>query len=487
MAVADSLLIPTATGAPRAILVGVLVPGRPPEQLQSSLDELGRLCDTLGFEVVGRMTQRRGSTRAIVLLGEGRLRALAEWTGGSGAVHRGPQKTKRDEAREAGAEAEEEDEQTFEDTSEDEQTEGPGYEAHEAVTAEGAPVHLREGRRADVVVVDHELSPSQLRNLKSATGVEVLDRTGVIIEIFHKRAKSREARLQVELARLAYLAPRLRELGGPSERQRGGIGGKGAGETDIEMDRRKVRDRMSELRHELAALDTERSVRRSRRKDARQVALVGYTNAGKSSLMRALTGAQIYVADQLFATLDTTVRRLVPELMPPVLVTDTVGFIQDLPHSLVASFRSTLEAAIDAGLLLQVVDVADPSWRVQEAVTREVLEQIDAGDLPRRLVFNKCDKLDPAVEEALRIERPDAWFTAAHSPSRVADLHHRIAEHFGVATVEVELLVPWAKGALTGRVHAEVEVLSTAYIDEGTVFRVRGPETTVERLQQALR
>lgn len=435
---------------PRAILVGLLTQTRDPADLDTSLDELARLCDTLGLEPVGRLIQRRQGTGAAHLLGEGKLKELAAWTGGTGEVHRGPKKTRADE--------EEDDER------------------------EELPDTVGE-RRADTVVVDHELSPSQLRNLKSACGVEVLDRTGVIIEIFSQRARSREARLQVELARLQYLAPRLRELGGPSERQRGGIGGKGAGESSLELDRRKVRDRMAEVRKEQALLESTSGVRRNRRTDQRQVALVGYTNAGKSSLLRVLTGAEPYVADQLFATLDTTVRRLSPEVNPQVLVTDTVGFIQDLPHSLVASFRSTLDAALEASLILQVVDASDPTWRRQESVTAEVLADIDAAEIPRILLFNKCDRLPPGQEEALRAERPEAWMTAAHDANRVQVLHARIAAWFSDHDPVEELTVPWSRAAAMGKVRALATVLEEHFEDEGVRYRLRAPQAVLDRLR----
>ncbi len=478
----------------RAVLVGVLTPGRAPASLGASLDELGRLCDTLGLQVVGRMTQRRSSTKAQILLGEGRLKALAAWTGGSGEVARGPAKPA---GKKAFLEAYEEElppdpEQLGDGPTPEGPAGGPeaGDEAEEPEEPGESRISGRAdeaGRRCDVVVVDHELSPNQLRNLKSALGVEVLDRTGVIIEIFHSRARSPEARLQVELARLMYLAPRLRELGGPSERQRGGIGGKGAGETALELDRRRVRDRMAEIRRELRELDADRGTRRARRHELRQVALVGYTNAGKSSLMRALTGAGVYVADQLFATLDTTVRRLHPDVSPPVLVTDTVGFIQDLPHSLVASFRSTLDAALDAALLLHVVDASDPTWREQERVTAEVLSEIQAEELPRVLVFNKCDRLPAGAEAALAAERPDAWFTAAHDPARVAQLHAQIAAFFDQGNAEAELFVPWTRAALMGRVRDEATVVDEAYEDEGVRYRLRGPAAALEKLAAAAR
>jgi len=347
--------VPTEAPRPKAVLVGVQLSGVTDADQRSSLKELQRLCETLGFEVVGEVTQKRPGLGAATLLGEGKLAELAAWTGGTGIVPKGPPGKKK----------------------ETEQDEGPDREAPPAPTGEA---------RATVVVVDHELSPRQLRNIKGATSAaEVLDRTGVIIEIFHRHASSRPARLQVEIARLTYVAPRLRETGG-GERQRGGIGQRGAGESSVELDRRKIRDRISELKAELAAIEDESKTRRARRQEALRVALVGYTNAGKSSLMRALTGSHVLVADKLFATLDTTVRALWPESRPRILVSDTVGFIKKLPHDLVASFRSTLDEALEASLLLQVVDAADPVFRAQMQVTREVLEEIGAGDVPWILV-----------------------------------------------------------------------------------------------------
>lgn len=465
--------------APRALLIGILTPERSPAELDASLDELGRLCDTLGLRPVGRLVQRRAGTGAANLLGEGKLREMAGWTGGSGKVQRGPRKKGR------GAEEDDESEARDEAREDGEEREAEAREEGDAgAREEGHAGRSGGARRADMVVVDHELSPSQLRNLKSAAGVEVLDRTGVIIEIFSQRARSREARLQVELARLHYLAPRLRELGGPSERQRGGIGGKGAGESSLELDRRKVRDRIAELRRELAELEATAGVRRQRRAEQRQVALVGYTNAGKSSLLRALTGAEPYVADQLFATLDTTVRRLSPETTPPILLTDTVGFIQDLPHSLVASFRSTLDAALEASLILHVVDASDPHWRRQEAVTAEVLGEIGAAAIPRVLLFNKVDRLTPDQQEALRAERPSAWLTAAHEPARVAALHARLVAWFAEADPVEELRVPWAQAALLGKVRALTTVLEEHFEDEGVRYLLRAPPEVLARLRQ---
>jgi GTP-binding protein HflX len=253
--------------------------------------------------------------------------------------------------------------------------------------------------------VDHEISPSQARNLEVEVGCEVMDRTMVILEIFHRNARSRAARAQVEIARLGYMAPRLREmakLAGPQGRQRSGVGGRGAGESH------RARPPQDPRPHRRAAagnhaMDAERKTQRARRQERQglaSVALVGYTNAGKSTLMRALTGSEVLVANKLFATLDTTVRVLHPESVPRVLVSDTVGFIKNLPHGLVASFKSTLDEALDASLLLHVIDASDPGFERQLEVTDAVLAEIGADELPRIRVFNKIDHVGDAAAQA---------------------------------------------------------------------------------------
>ena len=339
---------------------------------------------------------------------------------------------------------------------------------------------------ATMVLVDHDISPSQARNLERATGAEVLDRTAVILAIFRRHARSREAVLQVEIARLAYLAPRLRESGGGSDRQGGGIGGKGAGESHLEIDRRKVRDRIAELRRELAAIEKDAATRRRRRAAQPTVAIVGYTNAGKSSLMRALTGSALLVADQLFATLDTTVRALQPETKPRILVSDTVGFIKKLPHDLVASFRSTLEEAREAALLLHVVDAADPAFPAQIEVTARVLAEIDAADAPRLLVLNKADKLDAERRAALAQAYPQALLLSAKSAADVARLRERIVEFFERDMVEDELLVPYARQRVVNEIHASCRVLAEVCDQTGTRLRVRARPDVVARLRAAL-
>jgi GTP-binding protein HflX len=393
------------------------------------------------------------------VLGEGKLKELADLTGGVGIVpSRAP--IRRDKARARRSETES---KTHDDGDESESDE-------------------EKKTRSALVVVDHEISPSQARNLEKATGAEVLDRTGVIVEIFHRHAQSREAKLQVEIARLVYVAPRMRETGG-ADRQRGGIGGKGAGESALELDRRKIRDRIAELRAELSSIEREQRTRRSRRHGQLRVALVGYTNAGKSSLMRALTGSEVLVADKLFATLDTTVRALHPETHPRILVSDTVGFIKKLPHDLVASFRSTLDEALEASLLLYVVDAADPTFRSQLEVTRTVLGEIGATDVPSMLVLNKSDRLDAATRDALAQEFPDAKILSAHDRRDIAALHEVIVAFFERDTCEADLDVPYGKRGVIGEIHERARVLAENYDDSGAHFRVRASEATVAALR----
>jgi GTP-binding protein HflX len=409
----------------RAVLVAVRTPDVSEPEFEQSLAELGRLARTLGLAVVDTVTQNRDSQHVATYLGSGKVADL---------------KT--------------------------------------AVT-----VH-----RAGVVLLDHEVTPSQARNLEKATGAEVLDRTAVILEIFHRHARSRAARAQVEIVRLEYMAPRMREQGKGRDRQRGGIGGKGAGESGLELDRRKIRDRVAELTEELAMLEREQATQRARRQTLNRVALVGYTNAGKSTLMRALTGSEVYVADKLFATLDTTVRSLYPETKPRILVSDTVGFIHKLPHGLVASFKSTLDEALEAGLLLHVVDVSDPAFERQMQVTSEVLAEIGAGQVPRLLVLNKIDRC--AEDEATTCARvaqrwPEAVVMSAVRPEDVADLRRTIITFFDRQLVEEELRVPYDRQELRGQIFAHCQVLEERYEESGVVFRVRADPADLARLRAA--
>jgi GTP-binding protein HflX len=286
------------------------------------------------------------------------------------------------------------------------------------------------------------------------------------------------------------MAPRMREaakLAGPQGRGRSGVGGRGASESRTELDRRKIRDRISELEKELAAMGAERRTQRARRQERpglARVALVGYTNAGKSTLMRALTGNEVLVADKLFATLDTTVRALHPEGVPRVLVSDTVGFIKNLPHGLVASFKSTLDEALEASLLAHVVDASDPGFERQLAVTEEVLDEIGARGVPRMLVFNKIDR--GGDEAALRARYPGCIVMSARREGDIGRLRDAIRAFFTRDLVETELFLPWTAQRLRGEIFANCEVLEERAGSDGATFRVRGEPAAVQRLREQL-
>ncbi len=446
----------------KALLVAVQLSTVSDEDHAADLAELGRLVTTLGHDVVGTISQRRAKVSKGMVLGRGKLNELAKITDGpgpSGMRYRKPGTHKRDD-----------------DESDEEAPESAEYEAGDDETdGDGDAVFPKP----DLIVVDHDLTPSQLRNLEKCVGLTVLDRAGVIIEIFHRHARSREARLEVEIARLNYVAPRIRETGGSSERQHG----RGAGESQLELDRRKIRDRIAELRKEIESITREQANRRALRQDARRVALVGYTNAGKSSLMRALTGSDVLVEDKLFATLDTTVRAMHPEVKPRILVSDTVGFIKKLPHDLVASFRSTLDEALEASLLLYVADAADPTFRSQLDVTRTTLADIGAANVPYKLVLNKIDQVDEQDRKLLSCEFPEAILLSAKDSDDVARLRQTIIEAFEERMELADIVVPYAKQALVSEVYAGARVLSETYDEAGAHLSVRAEPAVLARLR----
>ena len=436
-----------------AVVAAVQLPSITDMEFEASLSELRELAKTLGFEIVRTFIQKRSSFDTTAYLGVGKRQEIHHFVN------------------------------------------------HEAEYAELAEVaHSPQGANANVceieaILVDHEISPSQARNLEKEVGCEVMDRTMVILEIFHNNARSRAARAQVEIARLGYMAPRLREaakLAGPQGRQRSGAGGRGGGESHTELDRRKIRDRIAELQQEIVAMDVERQTQRARRQERQGlagVALVGYTNAGKSTLMRALTGSDVLVANKLFATLDTTVRALHPESVPRVLVSDTVGFIKNLPHGLVASFKSTLDEALDASLLLHVIDASDPGFERQLEVTDKVLAEIGADVLPRLRIFNKIDHVGDAAAQdectaALRAQYPDCVVMSARRPDEVAGLRQRIVAFFQQDLVETELFLRWSAQQLRGDIYANCEVLEERADGEGAFFRVRGEADMLARLRE---
>ena len=455
-----------------AIAAAVQLPGVSDFEFEASLTELRELAKTLGYTVTRTFTQKRAGFDSTAYLGVGKRQEIRHFVRGESA----------DAADEPEAER---------------SPLNPLYKLSTLVAGSDDVADAVSPVPIEALLVDHEISPSQARNLEKDAGCEVMDRTMVILEIFHRNARSRAARAQVEIARLGYMAPRLREaakLAGPQGRQRSGVGGRGAGESHTELDKRKIRDRIAELQLEITAMDAERKTQRARRQAHQglaSVALVGYTNAGKSTLMRALTGSEVLVANKLFATLDTTVRTLYPESIPRVLVSDTVGFIKNLPHGLVASFKSTLEEALDASLLLHVVDASDPGFERQIEATEDVLNEIGAQDLPRLRIFNKIDHVGDAATQAeraaeLHVRYPGCIVMSARRPEDVATLHHAIVAFFQKDLVEAELFLPWSAQQLRGEVFARCEVLEERADEAGAFFRVRGEPADLDSLREQI-
>ncbi|MDN5933785.1 MAG: GTPase HflX [Pseudonocardia sp.] len=406
----------------RVVLVGVWTEGTS-EQARGSMEELARLAETAGSQVLDALIQRRPKPDPATYIGSGKVEELREVVQSTGA---------------------------------------------------------------DTVICDGELSPGQLRQLEEKLKVKVVDRTALILDIFAQHARSRDGKAQVELAQLSYLLPRLRGWGEALSRQVGGraaggvgIGGRGPGETKIELDRRRIRDRMSKLRREIGAMKQIRETQRGsrRRNEVPGVAIVGYTNSGKSSLLNALTGAGVLVEDALFATLDPTTRRSSTADGRTYTLTDTVGFVRHLPHQLVEAFRSTLEETAGADLLVHVVDASDALPEDQIKAVRQVLVEIgekQQGQMPRELlVVNKTDAAGDLALARLRHLLPDAVFVSAQRGDGIDKLEARIAELLPRPEVDVELLLPYVEGSLVARVHAEGEVLAEEHTPEGTRMHAR--------------
>ncbi len=343
--------------------------GRDREHLERSMEELALLADTAGARVLGSLVQRRGDLHPATFIGKGKLEELKQLVGTTGA---------------------------------------------------------------EMAIFDDDLSPAQVRNLEKASQCKVIDRSELILDIFARRARTRESRLQVELAQLEYTLPRLMGMWKHLERQAGGIGTRGPGETQLETDRRLVRDRIARLKEALRAVEKERETQRHRRRREFRVALVGYTNAGKSTLFNALTRSDVFVENRLFATLDSTTRQMVSPERQVVLVTDTVGFIRKLPHHLVASFHSTLVEAIEADVLLHVTDAADPDFRRHLTAVDVVLDKIlDEPRPPRIMVFNKCDRFAPDDAAVLRVEFPDCHVVSAATGEGLGELRAELFRRAG--------------------------------------------------------
>jgi len=335
---------------------------------------------------------------------------------------------------------------------------------------------------ADTVICDGELTPGQLRQLENVVKVKVIDRTALILDIFAQHARSREGKAQVSLAQMQYMLPRLRGWGESLSRQAGGrvaggggIGTRGPGETKIETDRRRIRDKMARLRREIAHMKTARDTKRQqrRRNAVPSVAIAGYTNAGKSSLLNRLTGAGVLVENALFATLDPTVRRTQTPDGRGYTLTDTVGFVRHLPHQLVEAFRSTLEEVADADLILHVVDASHPDPESQLATVRAVFAEIGAGGVPELVVVNKADLADPLVLARLARREPGCVVVSARTGAGVAELVAAIEQSLPRPELAVEVLLPYDRGDLLSRVHEHGEVLSEDHTGDGTVVRAR--------------
>jgi GTP-binding protein HflX len=387
---------------------------------EGSLDELAALADTAGAEVVGRLVQKRTAPDPTTFVGRGKVSEL-----------------------------------------------------HGMVHAAGARL----------VILDDELTPAQLRNLEERLGVKVVDRTALILDIFALHAGSREGKAQVELAQLNYLLPRLRGWGEAMSRMGGGIGTRrGPGETKMEIDRRRIRSRIAKLRRDLADVAKARTVKRGTRERSGvpQLALAGYTNTGKSTLMNALTGAGVVVADQLFATLDPTVRRIRLPGGRTATLSDTVGFVRKLPHDLVEAFRSTLEEVARAALVVHVADASAPDVEDQVSAVREVLGEIGAGDIPEVLALNKLDVVSEVALARARRRFPDAVAVSAWTGEGLEALLDRIEEALPSPPLEVDLVVPYERQDVVARLYREAEVDTAEPGEEGTALRARLREDQLE-------
>ncbi|MBI4161235.1 MAG: GTPase HflX, partial [Acidobacteria bacterium] len=339
--------------------------------------------------------------------------------------------------------------------------------------------------RADLVVFDDDLTPAQIRNLERLIPAKVIDRSALILDIFAHGARTREARTQVELAQLRYLLPRLTRHWTHLSRQVGGIGVRGVGETQLEIDRRIIRRKITRLAADLRSIERSRQVRRRSRRRAFQVVLVGYTNGGESTLLNRLTNATAGVADRLFATLDPMTRKYRARVGRDLILTDTVGFIRKLPHDLVASFRSTLQEALEADLLLQVIDLSHPDYERQAEVDRSVLEDLGALDRPRIAVYNKIDRVaEPAVLDRARRLDPAGVFVSAALGDGIEALRERLEAAAAADLEEDWVSVPTGAGPLISRIHSLADVLGTACEDGVLRLRIRTSHRNASRIRR---
>ncbi|MDP4931059.1 MAG: GTPase HflX [Candidatus Nanopelagicaceae bacterium] len=390
----------------RVILVGVWTEGSV-KDAENSMEELAALAETAGSTVLDALIQRRDKPDPATFIGSGKvseLKAIVKSTG------------------------------------------------------------------ADTVVCDGELSPSQLRNLEDKVKVKVVDRTALILDIFAQHAKSKEGKAQVELAQMSYMLPRLRGWGDSLSRQAGGIGGRGPGETKIEVDRRRIRDKMSKLRREIGDMKVARDTKRQERKrnSIPSVAIAGYTNAGKSSLLNRLTNAGVLVQNALFATLDPTVRRSETSDGRTYTLSDTVGFVKHLPHDLIDAFKSTLEEVSGADVIVHVVDGSHGDPLGQIKAVRGVIADVGGAKIPEIIALNKADIADPQVIAQVLIQEPDAYLISVHSGVGIEKLIRAIESSLPRPRIEIRTVLPYDRGDLVSQIHEHGEILSQEYLPEGT-------------------
>jgi len=413
-------------GQEKALLVGVIQPGMTESQIHEHLDELELLAETAGAKIAGRITQRVSKINPATFIGKGKAEELLN------------------QAKELGVK---------------------------------------------LIVFDDELSPGQIKNYhKISDNVKVLDRSGLILDIFQKHAKTKEARTQVDLAYMEYLLPRLTRQWTHLERQMGGIGTRaGMGETQIEIDRRLIRTRISKLKKELTRIEKERDTQSYRRQSEFRVSLVGYTNAGKSTLFKALTGSDVYIQDQLFATLDTTVRQLQIDESHPILLSDTVGFIRKLPHNLVASFKSTLKEVLEADLILVMLDISSAQIEDHFQTIENVLKDMGAQEIPQILVLNKVDLIsDGNMIEKRQREFPNSVTVSAQQHLRLSELRSRIIAKMEENFQTIDLEFPYDQGKTIAHAQEGVEVLKREYEENGVKLRVRGSRSRINQILSAV-
>ena len=410
----------------KALLVGVIQPGMTESLIHEHLDELELLAETAGAKIAGRITQRVSKINPATFIGKGKAEEL-----------------------------------------------------------------LNQAKELDVklIVFDDELSPGQMKNYhKISDNVKVLDRSGLILDIFHKHAKTKEARTQVDLAYMEYLLPRLTRQWTHLERQMGGIGTRaGMGETQIEIDRRLIRTRISKLKKELIRIEKERDTQSYRRQSEFRVSLVGYTNAGKSTLFKALTGSDVYIQDQLFATLDTTVRQLQIDESHQILLSDTVGFIRKLPHNLVASFKSTLKEVLEADLILVMLDISSSQIEDHIQTIENVLKDMGAQEIPKIIVLNKVDLIsDGNMIEKRQREFPNSVTVSAQQHLRLSELRSRIIAKMEENFQTIDLEFSYDQGKTIAHAQEGVDVLKREYEETGVKLRIRGSRSRINQILSAV-